>query len=361
MQFIFAITPIQAANQKMSDLFKYVFIPAAESEPITVQTASKAGGLSDDALAKNAKQYFFEQSGGSAKAEALAKASPEEKKQIAQNVREQYASSPAAKQLNEMNDDAIINLIQSTQNSATCEITCLTVPTPLNGHMAVSMYGDDNARNKDYALNTRATNLMKACGHGLPADASNEDGKPSGIYGDVFVGRCHDNELEDIWEREDMLPEDVEGDLSKVEWCRTARKKNGGGGHGGAAANLSNTLQNMSKGSGGNSNAIAAGGNPGDQEENGYKWSQTDDEVELRFSVAPGTKAKYVKVKFGFKTLKVSVAGQTLCDGDTWGKVSVDESTFTIQDDPDSNGRELCITLAKKDEGETWNFAVMNK
>ena len=43
-----------------------------------------------------------------------------------------------------------------------------------------------------------------------------------------------------------------------------------------------------------------------------------------------------------------------------WGGVAADKSTFTIQDDPNSEGREACISLAKKDDGETWNYGVMN-
>ncbi len=346
-------------------MFKYVFIPAEDSEPVSTREASKEGGLSDDALSKAAKEYFFEQSGGAARAKMLDNATPEEKKKIAQQIRNQYKSSPSESQINSMNDDQLIDIIRSTQASATCEITCLTVPTPLNNQKAVSMYGDDNARTRDLPLNKRATNLMRACGHGLPHDSVNEDGKPSGIFGDVFVGRCHDDEVKDIWERVDFTEDDIaggNGDLSQVEWCRTARKKGGGGGHGGSAASLSNTLSNMAAQKGaspGNTQAIASAV-PGELEENGYKWSQTDEEVELRFAVATGTKAKYVKVKYGVKSLKVSVSGSTLCDGETWGEIVVDESTYTIQDDIGTGGRELCISLGKKEQ-EEWNFAVMNK
>ena len=52
-----------------------------------------------------------------------------------------------------------------------------------------------------------------------------------------------------------------------------------------------------------------------EKKENRYTWYQMNDEVKIKFSVASGTKAKYVKVKFGRNTLKVSVAGQTACDG----------------------------------------------
>jgi len=325
--------------------------------------ASKSGGLSEDALNKHAKKYFYENSGGAARARTLEMASPAEKKVLAKKIRDQYASSPASSQLEAMDDEQIIQILKTQEASAGCEITCMTVPTPANSHKAVSMYGDDNARTKDYPLNTRATALMRACGHAFPTDASNEDGKPSGIYGDVFVGRCHDNEIADIWERVDITHAEVEGDLSKIEWCKTAKKKGGGGGHGGAAASLSNTLQNIGKQQPGAAPAAVPnlGEVPGEHIEIGYKWSQNDEEVELRYSVAPGTKSKYVKVKFGRKSLKVVVAGQTLCDGETWGDVSPDESTFTLQDDPDAKGRELCVSLGKKTEGETWNFAVIDK
>ena len=345
-------------------MFKYVLIPAVESEPISSYSASKAGGLSDDALSKNAKAYFFEKSGGAARALALENATPEDKKMLAQKIRDQYASSPAASQLKALTDDAIVNLLKTQEASASCEITCLTVPTPLNNHKAVSMYGDDNARTNDSPFNPRATSLMRACGHSFPADSTNEDGKPSGIFGDVFIGRCHDNEMDDIWEREDINPDEVEGDVSKIDWCKAAKKKGGGGGCGGSAASLSNTLQNISKQQSGQAAPAAVpslGEVTGESSENGYKWIQNDEECELRFSVAPGTKAKYVKVKFGLKTLKVTLAGQTICDGETWGNVSVDDSTFTIQDDPDGKGRELCVSLGKKNEGETWNFAVSPK
>jgi hypothetical protein len=42
--------------------FSYVLIPADPSLPIQTLTASKSGGLSDDALQKEAKRYFFERS-----------------------------------------------------------------------------------------------------------------------------------------------------------------------------------------------------------------------------------------------------------------------------------------------------------
>ena len=340
-----------------SSNFKYVFIPAVDSEPISTLEASKVGGLQDDELAKKAKEYFFEKNGGAAQAQQLDNASPEERKALAQHIRSQYASNAdAASQLMKMDDDALINIVKSSQASPTCEITALTVPTPKNGQEAVSMYGDDQGRNKNLPFNTRATALMKACGH-APPSGDNDDGKQSGVYGDVFVGRCHDDEVKDVWERIDLTEDDVQGHLDNIEWIRTALKQGGGGGHGSSAASMSGVMSQMANGQGG-----AMTGMNSEQNENGYSWSQTDEEVEIKFVVAPGVKAKYVKVKFGRNTLKVTVTGQTLCDGETCGDVVVDESTYTIEDSSESSngGRELCITLGKKKSGQ-WTYAIRGK
>ena len=151
--------------------------------------------------------------------------------------------------------------------------------------------------------------------------------------------------MEDIWERVDFTEDELQGDLGSKDWIKIAREKGGGGGVGTAAASLSGMMSGASN----------------EGQENGYKWSQTEDEVELRFAVASGTKAKYCKVKFARNSLKVTVAGQTLCDGKTWGTVAVDESTYTIQDDPDSeSGRELCISLGKQTH-DHWNYAITQK
>ena len=198
------------------------------------------------------------------------------------------------------------------------------------------MYASD--RSENLPINTRAAALMQACGHAPPPS----EGRDPGVYGDVFVGRCEDNEEKDVWQRVDMTVSDVE-DPSTAEWCAVAKSPGGGGGTGGAAASLSGSVQqtvNMS----GLSNCT---------------WTQTDDEVEIKFDVAKGTKGKYVKVNFGMNSLKVVVAGQTLLQGTTGGAVNVDESTYTLQDS--GEGRELCVLMAKNNVGVVWPHAVQPK
>jgi hypothetical protein len=56
----------------------------------------------------------------------------------------------------------------------------------------------------------------------------------------------------------------------------------------------------------------------------------------------------------------VVVAGQTLLSGSLGGTVEVDDSTFTIEDANSGTGKELCVTLGKK-EGNTWPFVIRDE
>ena len=342
-----------------SGTFTYVLIPANDSKPIQLLSGDKAGGLSDDFLSKEAKQYFFNNSDKGARAAALENATPEQRKKLAEQLREeikaQAEKTSYASQMMQLDDDALIGIMRTNQISATCEITALTVPTQLNNHRAVSMYSDDNARTQNLPYNRRATELLVACGHNInsepsPSRVSIGAAPPGGICGDAFVGRCHDNEVGDVWERVDFTVDDAN---PKSEWCDEARKPGGGGGGSGprSLSGLMNQNAGAITSAGENSNGFDKG--KGD----GYSWSQNDEEVELRFPVAAGTKAKYVKVTFGRTTLKVIVAGQTLVSGELGGAADVDDSTFTIADTGDK-GRELCVTICKKEERRTWPFII---
>jgi len=343
--------------------FKYVMIPANQSLPIQEKISDKSGGLSDDYLAKEAKQYFYNQSDGAKRAAALDNATPEERKALATKIREDYAKGNS--QINQLSDDALIDLIKTTHSSASCEIIALTIPTKSNNYNAVSLYSADDARIRQLPHNARATKLMEACGHALPVV---DDGTPKGLCGDVFVGRCIDDEIGDVWERVDITVEDVE-DPMNADWCINARTKGGGGGSGGSStpSSLSGMMQNAlgSGGGGGGGSAAAApqmiteemNGLDIDNKDGGYKWSQTDEEVDIKFAVSSDIKAKNVKVKFGRNKIEVKVLDKILVSGETGGIVTLDECTYTIQDDKNGGGRELCVTLGKKDE-YPWSFAV---
>ncbi|KAL3789616.1 hypothetical protein HJC23_003165 [Cyclotella cryptica] len=339
-----ALTPTMSG-----DTFRYLLIPADVSLPIQTLTASKCGGLGDDELQKEAKKYFYERSDKEARQAALDQASPEQRKQLADKMREEVQSAAAgqnAAAFAQLDDDALIDIMRTTQNSATCEITALTLPTPLNSYRGVSMYTADDARIQNLPPNPRATDLLTACGHNINAEKQTIGGPPlGGIYGDAFVGRYHDNELQDIWEREDISVEEVEIRQNPLpEWIKAAKLPGGGGSGSGAGENMMNvqTLDQLKEG-----------------KEEGYTWSQNDDEVEMRFPIAASAKVKDVKVDFRMKSIKVTVSGQVLLDATLGGDVDPEDSTFTIENGSGGT-RELCVTLGKK-ESYTWRCVATPK
>lgn len=316
--------------------FKYVLIPADSTVPVENKTGDRSGGLANDELVRSAKDYFFESSGGAAKVSAWQKATPEQRHAVAQQWRKHQKD-----QIINMTDDQIINYIQATQTSPSCEIMALTVPTRGNDYHAVSMYTSDHSSENEIK-NVRASQLLLDCGHRLPETESRPE---AGIYGDVFVGRCYDNEQDEDegWKRLDFTDKDLD---SNSDWIKIAKSTNGGGGSGTSnAASLSGTMNQM------NMNSSTQ-----NDESLGYKWEQTEEEVEIRFTVAADVKAKAVQIKFQHSSLSVKVSGEVLAEGATGGAVIVDECTYTLQDDA-NNKRELCVILIKND-GRVWAHAV---
>jgi CS domain len=346
--------------------FQFFLIPADASRPMEPQTADKAGGLTDDALVKHAKEYFHQLTGAKQRSEAMSKASPAERKALAQQIRNQMssqaggsASAGGASRLDELDDEAVLAMVYRNQANPSCDIMAVTVPVQSNNFQAVSMYSADSAKENGLPLNARATALLTACGH-----SPNNSG---GVYGDVFVGRAQDDEAADVWQRVDFTVDDAN---PAAEWCRIARSPGGGGGSGlSAASSLSGLVQQTGSGGlggGGGMQVIDASagqpslslygsnGAPPVQETWGI-WTQSDSEVELKFVVPSGTKAKYCKISFARTSVKVVVAGQTLLQGTTFDAIVVDDSTFTLQDV--DGGRELCVTLGKT-ESRTWSWVV---
>jgi len=304
------------------NVFKYIFIPCDSGKPVEEREGDSSGGLSNDSLQGTAKKYF-ESLGGNANPNP-------------HRIRQQIMAAGMAEHAKNLSDAELMSM---AKGMTTCEIIALTVPTPLNKHQAVSMYGDDNSRNKNFPLNERATMLRKYCGN--VGDIQ--------VFGDVFVGRCIDNEAKDIWKRIDFIETDLN---ENSEWCKVARMKGGGSYSGNGMsynpeAAAAQFLQSSQQQQGYHEQEL----------QNGIKWSQSDEEVELKLDNIPaGTKAKYVKVSFTKLSLKVTLTGQTLVNGKTGGEVDVSDSTWTIQDN--ANKRELCITLSKKNPGKSWTFAV---
>ncbi len=103
-------------------MFKYVFIPADDSRPLEVREGDKSGGLSDDVLSKEAKAYFYASSDKGARAAALENATPEQRKVLADQLRNEVraasSASPYASQMAAMDDDALIGIMRCVRCAA---------------------------------------------------------------------------------------------------------------------------------------------------------------------------------------------------------------------------------------------------
>jgi CS domain len=321
--------------------FTFVLIPGNIQEPIREIQANKSGGLEQDALLQYANEYFAKQ-----------------------------------------------------QQSASVNITAVTVPTNDNNYTACSIYSiaPDNAPDQPPPiLNQRATDLLTACGHTVvthdPNNSSNGIG--NAIYGDAFCGRAFDDERTD-WERLDMTATEID---PSSDWCRTARKIGGGGGTGRASTpSLSNLAQQiMSNPNSSGSTNSNNGTSPMEilqdttstQPLNNYgmdgvepvleswgTWIQSNDDIEIRMLVPITTTSKQCQIQFHKNSLKVVVNQETILEGTTYDPIAIDECTYTLQDiknkrnqehGPSSSSeelRELCITIGKVETGRTWMYIV---
>ena len=236
----------------LSGNFEYVLIPADADLPVKTLIGDKAGGLTDDFLVKYAKNYFHEKTGSKQRADQLGKAGPAEKRALAAQIRQQMASTPeTAERLKEMDDETIIGNLYRSQVTPSCDITALTIPTPANCFRAVSLYASENGESHGFPYNNRANQLVAAAGHSVGEGGSR-------VFGDVFLGRAHDDENGGgEWEREDFTVMDAD---PKAKWCQVARSKGGGGGSGtSGASSMSKIIAQQQQQTGGNNMQIIDG------------------------------------------------------------------------------------------------------
>jgi hypothetical protein len=358
--FIMSSTTSTTSDPRLAGNFEFVRIPADSLASIELLSAPKVGGLSDDALLKYAKNHFSTDSSSQARyANSMAHASPEERQKHINELRQNW-NLPVDK----YDDDTLLKLVTASQNNNNnCDILALTVPTAANNYQAVSMYkmaAEDSSNALPY--NDRATALVAATGHHV-AD------KP--VYGDVFVGRAHDDEHADVWVRMDFTQADAD---PHADWCRVARSSGGGGGSGNSSvSSLSRMVQQQGTGNvqvlGDSASLSAAGGEDvkapsfgmnGDVpvQEQGYSWTQDADEVEVKFPVPPDTSVKDIQMRVKRSSVQVSAAGQSLLQGTLFLPVVPDECTYTLTQEPNVPTKDLTVTLTKDEAHKVWTFVV---
>lgn len=320
----------------LSGDFRFCLIPADESKPIEEHTASKAGGLTDDAVRSQAEKRF-----SSARLN---------KSRQTQAMEEQMKE----KGMSQTEIDKMLENYGDSLGASNVEIITLCLPTKDTGFHGVSLYCDGNSSFRDESanrLNIRATGLAASCGF-----------KDMAIMGDCFIGRALDDERVE-WERLDFTAAEIS---AGAEWVKMSARLNKGKNM--SSWTTSGTLQKMANQQGPPSVSTAAPAAVPVVEEvdvaTGFNFKEDDEDVEVRMKVPKEIPSKnllvlikpqgiVVGLKSVSKTSGTEIDGvnkEFTCNGEAGaklkGQVDTEESTWSVASERD--GRWLTITLAKK-------------
>lgn len=306
-------------------MFQYVFIPSDNNQVIEQRSASKEGGLENDALRRGAEDFF------------------QEKEEAIDYEAERRATGDALVQqgMESSKIRDIMDTIGGRRIGSNVEIITVSVANEMNHFIAVSMYSDGHIAFKlNPPTNSRATKLLRSCGQDID------------VKGDVFVGRSFDDEREE-WTRLDFNINDLD---SNSPWISSTKSANVGRNMG--AYRTSGAMKKM----------IQPGTAAADEElgaqsaepiDKGYmSWSQSIDEVEVRFALLITCTAKSLIVTITSSSLRIcGKSGEHIGDvgqqfqtpggAPLFGKIIKDDSTWSISTENDM--KVLTITLAKAD------------
>ena len=311
-------------------MFQYVFIPSDSTQAIEQRSASKEGGLENDALRRGAEEFF------------------QEKEEAIDYEAERRATGDALVQqgMESSKIRDIMDTIGGRRIGSNVEIITVSVANEMNHFIAVSMYSDGHIAFKLNApTNSRATKLLRSCGHDID------------VKGDVFVGRSFDDEREE-WMRLDFNVKDLDGNSP---WIGITKSANVGRNMG--AYRTSGAMKKMIQ-PGTAATDEEVGALSAEPINKGYlSWDQSIDEVEVRFALSLTCTAKSLIVTITSSSLRicgksgehVGDVGQQFQSADGalfFGKIRKDDSMWSISTENDM--KVLTITLAKAD-GINWH------
>jgi hypothetical protein len=304
-------------------MFKFCLIPFDERSNLVEMARSAAGGLEADELQVAAKDHFRDDRDADARYQSVKKAYEEQGQDF---------STVSTQMLNSL-----------AEMGASVEIISLSIASPENGFIGVSMYCDGNGESKGLGPNKRATDIARACGHANLV-----------VRGDAFLARVYDNEAAgDAWMRRDLVLSECDVAAPWVVASRAANETRNMGAYTSSGA-ANKQLQNMLTQRG----ETAATGDGAGGTEGALTWTQKDDEVEVAIKVPDATTKKKIKVEFKVNSLCVHVEGMDpgnseLLNRLVWGHVALagkiipDDSTWCLGRIGDD--RILQVTLGKAD------------
>jgi CS domain len=213
--------------------------------------------------------------------------------------------------------------LQEVAAQGNVEVFALVHGCPSNDFTTVNIYLDEAGMLKRLPLNPRATNYAKVAGFNPPPQ----------FYGDVFLGRVQRKPF--VRQLSFCVGEDTAMDAA---WLRKA-----------ADANLEHQLA-KNRLTGRNERQPDIAGQDGKEKvEEGYSWTQTEEELELNFALPVEASSKEIHVKFGQQLIQVEFQKKSLSVVKLFQRVDVDSGTWVLEKAADK--RKLVVTVEKTEEG----------
>ena len=319
-------TDVGIDGEEYKDL-KFVHIPHDQTLPIKEltmkipaksKTSSTSGMGGPDALIEELKPFFS----------ALSK-------KIDMNLfQDQATRHLGAGDVPQISQEALKQVASQGQ----VETFPLVHPLQSNNYTGVNVYLDEVGMLKRLPLNQRIMEIAEKAGFNPPPK----------FYGDVFLGRVRSSPSA-ILENIDFTKND---NTKAVEWLNNATMEN-----------LEHqTMMNSITGKTQELQPDADGENGVAKSEQGYKWTQTDEEVEIviplknekKIMTSREAKAAGLKVKYFPKKLRVEMGGEELLALDFYASVDPDGCTWTLDTDTGSDEASALVVTCEKVDGVSW-------
>uniref|UniRef100_A0A7S0L513 Nuclear migration protein nudC n=1 Tax=Coccolithus braarudii TaxID=221442 RepID=A0A7S0L513_9EUKA len=91
-----------------------------------------------------------------------------------------------------------------------------------------------------------------------------------------------------------------------------------------------------------------------------YRWTQTLQDLQVVIEIPKGTRTKFLDVQIQKQQLKVQVKGSdAVVDGELHKAIKMEDSTWSVEDNPSGDNRLLTLSLSKVNQMEWWTCVMV--
>jgi hypothetical protein len=293
----------QADDTTDQDEISYVLVPADTSKPLQELYFRPQSGTNGDLLVDHLKPAF------------RGKSSQVDLSLLQQQGAQTLLGSGDGP--SKVSDESL----QKVAAEANIETFSLCQPNPKNKFTSVHIYLDEIGLLKRLPLNRRASDYASKAGFNPPPQ----------FYGDVFMGRVQKKPF--VKNISLLLGPDTAPDAL---WLRSA-----------TAENLEFQME-MNRITGRNDTQPDKVGDGKSKQEDGYSWTQTEEELEVTVALPKDAVSKDVKVKFLPQMIELSCKKEILLAIRLFEKVDIDGCTWTV--DKSKDDLSIVVSMEKVEQ-----------